>query len=592
MCGIVSYIGDRNAADVLLKGLESLEYRGYDSAGIAVLNDGGVSVLKEKGRLSCLAAKVKKAGVCSNIGIGHTRWATHGVPSVRNAHPHLNGAGDIAVVHNGIIENYEALKKELTGLGYEFVSDTDSEVIPQLIDCYYKGDLKTAVAKCISRLRGSFAMCVLSTREPQRIVAARRKSPLVIGVAENENFAASDIPAVLSYTGDFLLPSDDEVAVIEKDGVKIFGKDGREALKKPYRADYTAKSAEKGDFPHFMLKEINEQPAALSETMAQGTEGCAGFFGGLKKLDIVACGTAYHAALTAKKAFEELALLPTEVEPASEFCSRKPLLSEDVGVMIITQSGETADTLAALRLAKCRGIKTLAITNVLQSSAAREADFVFYTHAGPEIAVASTKAFTSQQLASIMLALEAAKASLCKNGPLCREIADGIRKLPAAVSQALQCEEKVKALAERIKGENDVYFLGRGADYVTALEASLKLKEVSYIHSDAYAGGEIKHGPIALIDKNTPVISIMTDTTLCEKSMGNMREVAARGAYTAAICTEKTEADFVLQIGRLPSLLAPITAIVPLQLLAYHTALLRGCDVDKPRNLAKSVTVE
>lgn len=592
MCGIVSYIGGKNAADVLLEGLKSLEYRGYDSAGIAVMKDDGIFVLKEKGRLSNLAAMAEKTGVYSNAGIGHTRWATHGAPSVQNAHPHLNGAGDIAVVHNGIIENYEALKKELMQLGYEFVSETDSEVIPQLIDYYYDGNLKNAVAKCISRLRGSFALCVLSAREPHSIVAARRKSPLVIGVSENENFVASDIPAVLSYTGDFLLPDDDEIAVLKADSVKIFGKDGRGISKKTYRANYTAESADKGDYPHFMLKEIYEQPFALSETLSEDTAKCAGFFKGLKKVYIAACGTAYHAALMMKKVFEELAFLPAEVDLASEFRSRTPIFTNETGVIVITQSGETADTLAVLRMAKRKGVKTLAVTNVFKSSAAREADFVFYTHAGPEIAVASTKAYTSQLLAGIMLSIEAQKSSGDKMSALCAETAEKIKSLPSFVSEALKSEEKIKSLAEKIKGEDDVYFLGRGADYVTALEASLKLKEISYIHADAYAGGEIKHGPIALIDKNTPVISIMTDEKLFEKSKSNMREVAARGAYTAVVGIEEDGADFVLPLQKLPPILAPVAAIIPLQLLAYHVALLRGCDVDKPRNLAKSVTVE
>lgn len=551
MCGIVSYIGEKNAADVLLEGLKSLEYRGYDSAGIAVMKDDGVFVLKEKGRLSNLAAMAEKTGVYSNAGIGHTRWATHGAPSVQNAHPHLNGAGDIAVVHNGIIENYEALKKELMQLGYEFVSETDSEVIPQLIDYYYDGNLKNAVAKCISRLRGSFALCVLSAREPHSIVA-----------------------------------------VLKADSVKIFGKDGRGISKKTYRANYTAESADKGDYPHFMLKEIYEQPFALSETLSEDTAKCAGFFKGLKKVYIAACGTAYHAALMMKKVFEELAFLPAEVDLASEFRSRTPIFTNETGVIVITQSGETADTLAVLRMAKRKGVKTLAVTNVFKSSAAREADFVFYTHAGPEIAVASTKAYTSQLLAGIMLSIEAQKSSGDKMSALCAETAEKIKSLPSFVSEALKSEEKIKSLAEKIKGEDDVYFLGRGADYVTALEASLKLKEISYIHADAYAGGEIKHGPIALIDKNTPVISIMTDEKLFEKSKSNMREVAARGAYTAVVGIGEDGADFVLPLQKLPPILAPVAAIIPLQLLAYHVALLRGCDVDKPRNLAKSVTVE
>lgn len=606
MCGIVGYIGDKNATEILLNGLESLEYRGYDSAGISVLSDGHILLCKERGRLSNLREKVAATDIAGNIGIGHTRWATHGAPTQRNAHPHCNKAGDIVVVHNGIIENYEVLRDELIKKGYEFISETDTEVVPHLIDYYYDGDLKAAVTKTITRLTGSYALCVISSREEGKIVVAREGSPLIIGLGKGENFIASDIPAVLAYTKDFYLLDDGDVAVLTNDSVEISDKSGKPAPKEIYHVDYSAEDATKGNYEHFMLKEIYEQPAAIKRTLIgridenlniDAKEMNKEFFEKVDRLYIVACGTAYHAGLVGKRAIETLSGIPVEVDLASEFRYRNPLISEKTGVILISQSGETADTLAALRLAHKSGAPVLSITNVVGSSVARESDYVFYTYAGPEIAVASTKAYTTQLVALYLAAVSAAEMTKKTPQRLIDDVKREILSLPERVTEVLKLDVDVEKLAEKIYGELDVYFLGRGLDYSVALEASLKMKEISYIHSDTYASGEIKHGPIALIDDGTVTIAIITDKRISGKTLSNMKEVIARGAFTvgfAAPDCEDCEKTFDVYF-RLPAsspLLAPVAAIVPLQLLAYHVSCLKGCDVDKPRNLAKSVTVE
>ncbi|MBO4897154.1 MAG: glutamine--fructose-6-phosphate transaminase (isomerizing) [Clostridia bacterium] len=606
MCGIVGYIGDKNATDILLNGLESLEYRGYDSAGISVLSGGHILLCKERGRLSNLREKVAATDISGNIGIGHTRWATHGAPTQINAHPHANKAGDIVVVHNGIIENYEVLREELKNEGYEFISETDTEVVPHLIDYYYNGDLREAVTKTISRLIGSYALCVISSREDGKIVVAREGSPLIIGLGKGENFIASDIPAVLSYTKDFYLLNDGDVAVITENSVDITDKNGAPSPKDIYHVDYSAEDATKGDYEHFMLKEIFEQPAAIKRTLIgridenlqiDPVEMNKEFFEKVDRLYIVACGTAYHAGLVGKRAIETLAGIPVEVDLASEFRYRGPLISEKTGVILISQSGETADTLAALRLAHTYGSPVLSITNVVGSSVARESDYVFYTYAGPEIAVASTKAYTTQLVALYLTAVAAAEITKKTPQNLLDFFKKEILSLPEKVTEVLNLNDDVKKLAERIYKELDVYFLGRGLDYSVALEASLKMKEISYIHSDTYASGEIKHGPIALIDDGTVTIAIITDKQISGKTLSNMKEVIARGAFTVGFASpdcedcEKTF-DVYFKLPKSSPLLAPVAAIVPLQLLAYHVSCLKGCDVDKPRNLAKSVTVE
>ena len=606
MCGIVGYIGGNNATNILLNGLESLEYRGYDSAGISVLSGDHLLLCKESGRLSNLREKVSATSISGNIGIGHTRWATHGAPTQRNAHPHSNKAGDIAVVHNGIIENYEALREELSKKGYEFISETDTEVVPHLIDYYYDGDLKEAVTKTISRLTGSYALCVISSRESGKIVVAREGSPLIIGIGQDENFIASDIPAVLAYTKDFYLLDDGDVAVITNESIEISDKNGTPAPKDVYHVDFSAEDATKGDYEHFMLKEIYEQPAAIKRTLIgridedlklDAKEINGEFFKRIERLYIVACGTAYHAGLVGKRAIETLSGIPVEVDLASEFRYRNPLITEKTGVILISQSGETADTLAALRLAHAHGAPVLSVTNVVGSSVARESDYVFYTYAGPEIAVASTKAYTTQLVALYLAAVSAAEMTKKTPQSLIDDVKREILSLPKRITEVLKLDADVSKLSEKIYRESDIYFLGRGLDYNAALEASLKLKEISYIHSDTYASGEIKHGPIALIDDGTVTIAIITDKHISGKTLSNMKEVIARGAFTIGFVSpdcddaEKTF-DVCFKLPASSPLLAPVAAIVPLQLLAYHVSCLKGCDVDKPRNLAKSVTVE
>lgn len=609
MCGIVGYVGNREAAPLLVEGLKKLEYRGYDSAGLAIIDDNSnLGVVKVKGRLANLEDKLKINGLSGVIGIGHTRWATHGAPSELNAHPHLNAKKTIAVVHNGIIENYMDIKKELGEKGYKFISDTDTEVITHLVDFYYKGDLVEAVMAAVKRLRGSYAIGVVSVNNPDTLVAARKDSPLIVGLKDGGNFIASDIPAVLSETRDVYFVEDNEIVVLTKNSVEILTQDGKKVDKEAYHVTWNADAAEKNGYDHFMLKEIFEQPTVTKNTMTSRialgeeinldkisltTEQIKNF----NKIYIVACGTAYHAGLIGKYAIEKLAKIPVEVDIASEFRYRNPLINEKTLLIVISQSGETADTLAALRLGKKSGARVIAVTNVVGSTVSREADDVFYTWAGPEIAVASTKAYTTQLVAMYIIALYLAQHMEALSKDEIEELKKSLLELPEKEEEILKNTEVIKKYAEKIAKEDDVFYLGRGFDYAVAMEGSLKLKEISYIHSEAYAGGELKHGPIALIEDGTVVIALASQESLFEKMVSNIKEVKTRGAYVISVAMEgntsiEDTSDAAIYLPRVNPILAPIASIIPLQLLAYYIAIIKGCDVDKPRNLAKSVTVE
>ena len=608
MCGIVGYVGEKRATDFLVEGLSKLEYRGYDSAGVAVQEGESLSVRKHKGRLTNLEKELEKNSLEGCVGIGHTRWATHGAPSDTNSHPHLSNNGKIAVVHNGIIENYIELRKFLGEKGYKFLSETDTEVIPNLVDYYYDGNLFDAVVKATERLEGSFAIGVISEEDKDTLIGVRKDSPLIVGLGENENFIASDIPAVLSYTRKVYLLEDEEFVLMNKEGVTLLDKKGNKIDKEIFNVTWDEKAAEKGGFDSFMLKEIHEQPKAIRDTMTSRISMEHGvFFDDFKiskeelesidRIYIVACGTAYHAGLMGKASIERLAKIPVEVDIASEFRYRNPLVTEKSLVIILSQSGETADTLAALRDCKNVGARVLVVTNVVGSTMSREADHVIYTMAGPEISVASTKAYTTQVLVMHMIAIYFSEL----RGLNSKEELDNIKKemlmLPEVIEEVLNIKEDVKAIAEEIKDEKDLYFLGRGMDFFLALEGSLKLKEISYIHSEAYAGGELKHGPIALIEEGTKVVSILTQKNLIDKMISNVVEIKSRGAKVFGV-TFKDMAkacqvlDKVLFIPETHEILAPIVAAVTMQLLAYSVASLKGFDIDKPRNLAKSVTVE
>lgn len=608
MCGIVGYVGNSNAKDFLVEGLSKLEYRGYDSAGIAVVNKGKVTVVKHKGRLANLERDLTVIDADGTVGIGHTRWATHGEPSDVNSHPHQSSKGDITVVHNGIIENYLELREWLKGEGYKFFSETDTEVIPNLIDYYYEGDLYKAVVKATKKLEGSYALGVVCGSEPDKLVAVRKDSPLIVGVGEGEYFIASDIPAVINKTRNIYLLEDKEFVVITKSGVEIFDDKNNKINKEIYKVTWNQDAAEKGGFDSFMLKEIHEQPKAIKETMLSRISMDHGItfddfkltkeeLEAIDRIYIVACGTAYHAGLMGKVVIEKHAKIPVEVDIASEFRYRDPLITDKSLIISVSQSGETADTLAVLRAAKKVGARTLAVTNVVGSTISREADNVIYTMAGPEIAVASTKAYTTQVV--IMYALGLYFGEL--RGTLDKNIEDlikeGLLQTPDKVQELLENKEEFENVAKLLKDEKDVFFLGRGIDYALALEGSLKLKEVSYIHSEAYAGGELKHGTIALIEPGTKVIALLTQEKLREKMVSNVVEVKARGAYVIGLAYEGDQLDSsvfdkVITIPRVSNRVATIPAAVALQLLAYYTAKEKGCDIDKPRNLAKSVTVE
>ena len=616
MCGIVGYIGKQKAAPILLAGLAKLEYRGYDSAGIAVMENGKIEVQKDKGRVSNLCEIKEINNLQGSIGIAHTRWATHGEPSKTNAHPHTDFKEEFAVVHNGIIENYVELKKELEEKGYYFKSDTDTEVIPNLIQYFYSQDnendelkLVRAVKNTTSKLIGSFAIEVLSKENPDIMVVVRKDSPLVIGKGYNENYVASDIPAILSYTKDFYLLENLEFAMLSRESIRFFDKDLKEFNKKSDTITWNAMSADKNGYEDYMLKEIYEQPTAIRETIGtRVNEGICKFdelnftkeyLSNLKQIYIVACGTAMHVGLAVKSTVERLSKIHTEVDIASEFRYRNPLVDEKTLCIFITQSGETADTIAALKLCKEKGAKTLAVTNVIGSSITREADFSVYTHAGPEIAVASTKAYTSQITLLVLLAMYFAQILGTIDKKEIEKIIKEVLVLPNKVEDVLESTEQIKEIAKQMYKEKDVFYLGRGIDYATAQEASLKVKEISYIHSESYAAGELKHGTIALIEKGINVIGIMTDPNLVKKTVSNIEEIITRGAITTVVINENIAQMLdtsiftnVVIVPKTEEWLSPIITIVPLQLLAYYISKEKGLDVDKPRNLAKSVTVE
>lgn len=608
MCGIVGYLGSGKATSFLINGLSKLEYRGYDSAGVAVVNNGNIEVRKFKGRLANLAENIKEHPVEGSMGIGHTRWATHGAPSDVNSHPHLNSKETIAVVQNGIIENYLPLRNWLKGEGYTFKSETDTEVIPNLIDYYYEGDLFKAVTKALKKLEGSYALGVVCKNEPDKLIAVRKECPLIVGLGKGESFIASDIPAVLSYTRDVYLLEDHEIAVLDKNDVKLYTTDGDEITKDIYHVTWSEDAAEKGGFEDFMLKEIHEQPKAIRDTMAgRISMEKSMILDDLKitkedlentdRVFIVACGTAYHAGLVGKNVIESLARIPVEVDIASEFRYRNPLVTDKSLVIVVSQSGETADTLAALRNCKTIGATIVALTNVVGSSVSREADHVLYTLAGPEISVASTKAYTTQIIGMYMIAMTFAKILGKLKSDRLDKLKEELLDLPGKVELVLEDKEKIKAIAEKMYKEDDMFYLGRGIDYAVALEGSLKLKEISYIHSEAYAGGELKHGPIALIEDGTEVITLLTQEALKEKMVSNVVEIKARGAKVTGICYEGTKGleevlDEIIYIPRTLDMFAPVLSVAVLQLFSYYVAKAKGCDIDKPRNLAKSVTVE
>lgn len=612
MCGIIGYIGDKKATPVLINGLLCLEYRGYDSAGIAVIENGKIAVMKDKGRVSNLEAIDGINDLTSTIGIAHTRWATHGKPAKENAHPHLDNSGEFAVVHNGIIENYQELREFLLSKGYHFLSQTDTEMIPNLIHYYYTNGINDddkflrAVKSAVDDLKGSYALEIISSLHPDRVIVVRKDSPLVLGKGKCENFIASDIPAALKYTKEFYLLDDQEYAVVYKDHIDFYDNSLAPHSKAIKNIEWDATAAEKNGYEDYMLKEIFEQPTAICETIGSRFklgEKCSfddinitkEYLNKINRIYFVACGTAMHAGLVGKSAIEKLCKIPTEVDIASEFRYRDPIIDDKTLCIYISQSGETADTIAALKLAKAKGAKTLAVSNVIGSSITREADYTIYTHAGPEIAVASTKAYTSQVILMVILAVYFAEVLGSCDENYIEELKSDILDLPAKVETILDEINTVKEFANKVYTEHDMYFLGRGTDYNVAMEGSLKLKEISYIHSEAYASGELKHGPIALIENGVTVISILTNPDLVEKSISNIQEVITRGAKTLVITNQKlpnNSFNYIINIPDTNSLISPILSVIPLQLLAYYIAKNKGLDVDKPRNLAKSVTVE
>jgi len=609
MCGIVGYIGDKEATPVLINALKKLEYRGYDSAGIAVLGKEGLAVYKAKGALKFLEAKISKEIIKGSMGIGHTRWATHGEPSDVNSHPHTNVSGKIAVVHNGIIENYAKLKAWLEGNGIVFRSQTDTEVIAHLLDFNYKGNLLEAVIATLKKIEGSYALGVICEDNPDQIIAVRKDSPLVIGSGVGENLIASDVPAILEYTREVYYLNDHEIAVLYRDRVDFFDADGTPVAKKTVHVDWDVAAAEKGGYEHFMLKEMHEQPKALTDTLRARIKtdskrtinleeiGFDASWAKAERVVITACGTAWHAGVVGKYAFEHFARIPVDVDVASEFRYRNPVFNPKDIFIIISQSGETADTLAAMRMAKKAGARIIAITNVVGSTLAREADLVMYTWAGPEIAVASTKAFTTQLMCVYLIALQfGSLRGVLSPAELAKNI-EALEKLPAQAQAILDGKEEIQRFASRNFNKSKVFFMGRLFDYAISLESALKLKEISYTHSEAFAAGELKHGPIALVDTSTLVVAICTQTALFDKMDSNIKEVKARGA-TALVITYDDEhyfdktADEIFRIPRTLDPFTPMLSVIPCQLFAYYCAVQRGLDPDKPRNLAKSVTVE
>ena len=612
MCGIVGYIGNKKAGPILINGLLRLEYRGYDSAGISTIEKNKISIMKDKGRVKNLYNLPGINDLEGTIGIAHTRWATHGKPSKENAHPHMDNSKTFSVVHNGIIENYHELREFLSSNGYKFYSDTDTEIIPNLVHYYYSKDENNdefkflrAFKNACSRLLGSFAIEILCKDYPDNMIVVRKDSPLVIGKSDGENYLSSDIPAILSFTRNFYLLNDYEYAVLSRDNVKFYDKDLNEINKKTETIEWNASSAEKDGYQDFMLKEIYEQPTAIRETIGsklneklecsfEELDFTKDYLKGLNKIYFIACGTAMHAGLAGKNMMEKLCKIPTEVDIASEFRYRNPLVDDKTLCIFISQSGETADTIAALKLAKSNGAKTFVITNVIGSSITREADYSIYTHAGPEIAVASTKAYTSQVVLISLLCVYFADV-LGMDNPCVTNLKEEILMLPKKLEETLKDTKKIKDFAKKVYQEQDIFFLGRGIDETTAREASLKLKEISYIHSESYAAGELKHGAIALIENGVTVVGIMTDPNLVDKMVSNLQEVITRGAKTLIITNQDIDEkrfDVVINVPKTSPFISPILAIVPLQLFAYYISKEKGLDVDKPRNLAKSVTVE
>lgn len=609
MCGIVGYLGNKKATEVLVEGLSKLEYRGYDSAGVAVNTGNELSIRKFKGRLAVLSDDLEKSPIQGNLGIGHTRWATHGEPSDVNSHPHFNKDKSIAVVHNGIIENYMELKEELQKEGYEFLSQTDTEVIAHLVDKYYEGNLFDAVYNATKKLRGAYAIGAICKDNNNELVAVRKDSPLIVGLGEGENFIASDIPAILKYTKNVYFLENGEFVHIQNDTVTVLDENRNVVKKEINEITWDVESASKGGYEHFMLKEIYEQPNGVKETLVRRLDENGDIklddikmtkedLEKINKVYIIACGTAYHAGLVGKYAIEKFAKIPVTCDIASEFRYNDPFVDENTLVILVSQSGETADTLASLRYAKDKGARIMSVTNVVGSSIARESDDVFYTWAGPEVSVASTKAYTTQLVSFYMIALDFAikKGSITKE--YYHEMIEKLKQMPEKVTKVLEQENYIKEdIAKSIKDKDNAFYLGRGLDYSIAMEGALKIKEISYIHAEAFAAGELKHGTIALIEKGTPVIAIATQDSLFEKMVSNMEEVRARGAYVIAVAKEKNKeveksADKVIYIPDVDDILSSILTVLHLQLLSYYAAIERGCDVDKPRNLAKSVTVE
>ena len=605
MCGIVGYVGTKKAVPILIDGLKKLEYRGYDSAGIATLEENKIVITKDKGRVKNLEDLLKNNNTESKIGIAHTRWATHGKPNKINSHPHLDNLGKISVVHNGIIENYADIKKFLMDNGYKFLSDTDTEVIPNLINYYYNSNnLLEAVSLACKDLKGSFAIEVLCCDNLNKIIVAKKDSPLVIGTTKEDNYIASDIPAILSYTKDFYLLEDNEIAEIYSNKINFYNFNLENISKKIESISWDASSIEKNGYEDFMLKEIHEQPKSIRETIGfklskenvelENINFTKEFLQNINKIYIVACGTAMHAGLAVKPTIENLCKIPVEVDVASEFRYRNPLIDNKTLAIFISQSGETADTISALKLAKEKGATTLALSNVIGSSITRESDIYIYTHAGPEIAVASTKAYTAQVVLLNILAIYFAEILERTDIKLLKEFKNDLLELPNKLEDILKDDTDIIKIAKDIYQKNDIFFLGRGIDYPVAMEGSLKLKEISYIHSEAYAAGELKHGPIALIDDGFPVISLITDKLLAEKTISNIQEVISRGAKTIIITNQDINKnfDYIIKIHKTNKYLSPILSVIPLQLLSYYVAKEKKLDVDKPRNLAKSVTVE
>jgi glucosamine--fructose-6-phosphate aminotransferase (isomerizing) len=608
MCGIVGYLGKRDAVSVLMEGLKALECRGYDSVGVAFLNDGSLKVYKTADKMAALEQKLNSLGCQTRIGIGHTRWATHGAPTEANAHPHYDCTKKFAVVHNGIIENFHELREQLEEKGHRFASDTDTEVIAHLVEEAYQGDLYLALRSALDQVRGSYAVVLMSEYHPDRLVAARKNNPLMVGLGQGEYFLASDVASLLPFTRDVYFIDEGEMVELTFDGTRVLDSSGEPVPKEVFHVDWNATAAERGGYPHFMLKEIHEQPQVLRDTLkCMVTPECDLLFDNVKltadeiaalsKVVITACGTSYHAGLVGKHVLERLARIPVDVELASEFRYRDPLLDPSNLIVVISQSGETADTLAAMKEAREKGCRILAVTNVVGSTIAREADDVIYTLAGPEISIASTKAYTTQVLVMYLLGLFFARERGTLSQDEIAEYLAVLNRVPGWMEQTLQQEKTLKRLAAMYHNCNNVFYLGRGLDYAVAMEGALKLKETSYVHAEAYAAGELKHGPLALIEDGVPVVALATQDELLEKLLSNVKEVKARQGTVITVCLgEKDEVarnvDHMVSIPEVPSFVAPLLSVVPLQLFAYFMALARDCDVDKPRNLAKSVTVE